>query len=70
MEIIRSFKIPRLFYFELLNFADINFAVDTWRRGIAVITSAQLHSTKPKLRLCADSNPACGVSEIHHGEDL
>ena len=55
---------------KLLNFADINFAIDTWRRGIAVITSAQLHSTKPKLRLCADSNPARGVSEIHDGEDL
>ena len=41
-----------------------------WRRGVAVITTAQLHSTKPELRLCTGSNPARGVSEIHDGEDL
>ena len=41
-----------------------------WRRGIVVITTAQLHSTKPELRFCAGSNPACGVSEICDGEDL
>ena len=35
-----------------------------------IITTAQLHSTKPELRFCADSNPARGVSEIHDGEDL
>ena len=41
-----------------------------WRRGAVVITTAQLHSTKPELRFCAGSNPACGVSEIRDGEDL
>ena len=41
-----------------------------WRRGVAVIITAQLHSTKPELRLCTGSNPARGVSEIHDGEDL
>ena len=35
-----------------------------------VITTAQLHSTKPELRFCADSNSACGVLEIGDGEDL
>ena len=35
-----------------------------------VITTAQLHSTKPELRFYADSNPARGVSEIGDGEDL
>ena len=35
-----------------------------------VITTAQLHSTKPELRFCAGSNPARGVSEIRDGEDL
>ena len=35
-----------------------------------VITTAQLHSTKPELRFCAGSNPAHGVSEIRDGEDL
>ena len=41
-----------------------------WRRGVVVITTAQLHSTKPGLKFCAGSNPACGVSEIRDGEDL
>ena len=41
-----------------------------WRRGVVVITTAKLHSTKPELRLCAGSNPARGVSEIRDGEDL
>ena len=41
-----------------------------WRRGVVVITTAQLHSTKAELRLCAGSNPACGVSDICDGEDL
>ena len=38
--------------------------------GVVVITTAQLHSTKPGLRFCAGSNPARGVFEIHNGEDL
>ena len=41
-----------------------------WRHGVVVITTTQLHSTKPELRFCAGSNPAHGVSEIHDGEDL
>ena len=41
-----------------------------WHRGVVVITTAQIHSTKPELRLCADSNRARGVSEIHDGEGL
>ena len=41
-----------------------------WRRGVVVITTAQLHSTKSELRFCAGSNPARGVSEIRDGEDL
>ena len=41
-----------------------------WRCGVVVITTAQLHSTKPELRFCAGSNPARGVSEIRDGEDL
>ena len=40
-----------------------------WRRGV-VVWHPQLHSTRPELRFCAGSNPACGVSEIHDGEDL
>ena len=39
-------------------------------RGVVVITTTQLHSTKPELRLCADSNPARDVTEIRDGENL
>ena len=41
-----------------------------WLRGVVIITTAQLHPTKPELRFCAGSNPARGVSEIPDGEDL
>ena len=39
-------------------------------RGVVVITTTQLHSTKPELRFCVISNPGRGVSEIRYGEDL
>ena len=38
--------------------------------SILVVSTAQLHSTKPELKFCAGSNPARGVSEIRDGEDL
>ena len=38
--------------------------------GVVVITTAQLHSTKPELRFYAGVNRACGVSEISDGEDV
>ena len=41
-----------------------------WRHGVVVITTVQLHSTKPELRFCTGSNPAHGLSEICDGEDL
>ena len=41
-----------------------------WCRGVEVITTAHLHSTKPELKFCTGSNPARGVSEIRNGEDL
>ena len=44
--------------------------MNLWRRGVVVITTTQLHSTKSELRFCAGSNPARSVSEIHDGEDL
>ena len=40
------------------------------RRGVVVITTAQLHSTKPEIRFCAGSNPTRGMSEIRDGQDL
>ena len=39
-------------------------------RGVMVINTAQFHSTKPELRLCAGSKPARGVSDISDSEDL
>ena len=39
-------------------------------RGEVFITTAQLHSTKPKLRFCAGSYSFHSVSEIRDGEDL
>ena len=41
-----------------------------WHHGVVVITTAKLHSTKPELRFCAGSNPACDVLKICDGEDL
>ena len=38
--------------------------------SVVVITTAQLHSTKPDLRFCTGSKPARGISEICDGEDL
>ena len=43
-------------------------SVDKWRRSVVVITIAQLHSAR--VRFCAGSNPAHGVSEICNGEDF
>ena len=40
------------------------------RRGVVVVTTAQLHSTKLELRFCAGLNPARDMSEIRDGEDL
>ena len=34
-----------------------------------VITTAQLHSTKPERKFCVGSNPVCSESEIRDGED-
>ena len=43
-----------------------------WRRGVVVMTSAQLqlHPTKPELRFCAGSNPTRCVLEIRNGENI
>ena len=39
-----------------------------WRRDRVVITTAQLHSTNPKLRFCAGSDPAQDVSKVRNGD--
>ena len=38
--------------------------------GVLVITTKELHSTQPKLKFCASSIPARGVSEIYDGENF
>ena len=38
--------------------------ITTAQPYVVVITTTQLHSTKPELRFCAGSNPARGMSEI------
>ena len=40
-----------------------------WRHGVMVITTAQFHSSKPELRLCACLNTAHDMLGIHD-EDL
>ena len=54
----------------LLFFWNMSITLTIWRCGVVVTTAVQLHSKKPKLRFCAGSNPACGVSEIRNGKDL
>ena len=39
-------------------------------RDVVVMTTVQLHSSKPELMFCVGSNPARGMSEIRDGEDL
>ena len=42
----------------------------SWRRGVVIISTPQLHSTKSELRLSADSNLAYSVTKIRDAEDL
>ena len=47
--------------------------IEEWRRGVVLITTAQLHSSnfiQSELRFGAGSNPARGISEIRDGEDI
>ena len=46
------------------------FHKDLCHCGVVVVSTAQLQSVKPELRLCGGSNPACSVLEISDGEDL
>ena len=48
----------------------MNQTIKYFKRALAVITTAHLHSTNSELRFCASPNPACDVSEIRDGEDL
>ena len=66
-------KINTLYNFSSLTWYELQLAmknnVDWWYHQF-IITTPQLHSTKPEPRFCAGSNPACGMSEIHEGENL
>ena len=37
-----------------------------WRRGVVVITTAQLHSVKPELTFCTGLDPTRGLSLVNH----
>ena len=39
-------------------------------KRLYILTTAQLHSTKPELTFCAGSDLASGVLEIRDSEDL
>ena len=59
------------FRYIVVSYLDIYRGLDTlWHRGVVVIATAPLHSTKPEPRFCAGSNLARIVSEIRDGEDL
>ena len=45
--------------------------LEAWsHRGVVVITTAQLQSTKPEISFSTGSNPVCGMSKIRDGENL
>ena len=48
----------------------LNHSFLLWCRDVAVIATAQFHSSKSELKFCAGSNPVRSVSEICDGEDL
>ena len=67
MEIFAFTKTYSLFYFSL-SIKEIYGRYKDIRR--AIVVTAQINSTKPEVKFCTGSNSACGVSEIHDGENL
>ena len=71
---LRSFNVKfNVLHFIFIGFMSIkveSWCRGEWHRGVVIITTAQLHSTKSKLRFYAGSNPVRSVSEIRDGEDL
>ena len=65
-----TFTHSTLFFLIRSKIIKILFVLALWRRGVVVITTAQLHPSKPGLRFRTDSNSTRGVSEICDGEDL
>ena len=63
--------IPEKSVFDVFFFLVFKYVLQIiWCRGVVVISTAQLHSTKLEIRFCVGSNPARGVSEIRDAEDL
>ena len=48
----------------------INIVKESWHYGVVVITTVQLHSTKPEIRFCTGSNLASNESGDRDGEYL
>ena len=67
-----SFKFKLLYcvIFILIKIKPLYDIYDIWRRSAVVITTAQIHSAKPKLKFCAGLNPASGMSESCDDDDL
>ena len=65
-----------LIFTMILNFNSSKYKVfsfffkQLWHRGLEIITTAQVHSTKPEIRFCAGLHPARSVPEIRDCEDL
>ena len=50
--------------------AHLRISLALWHCGVVIITTVQLHSTKPELRFCTGSNPTHDKLEICNAEDL
>ena len=69
MEVYAFTKTYSLFYFSLST-KEIYGRYKDIRRGIVIVTTSQLNSTKPELKFCTGSNSDCGLWEIQDGENL
>ena len=67
---LKIFLVEDLQKISLVNDISCCGVVVMWRSGAKVIATAQLHLTKPELRLCSGSNPARSVSGFCDSEDL
>ena len=74
MNFIHSCKFQEIattfFVIELPNWKKTHLVQHSCCRFVMVITTAQLHSTKPELSFCAGPNSARGVLKICDGKNL
>ena len=70
LDLLRANKKKKIKREDLFFTVGLNASFEGEIHVVVVITTVQIHSTKPEVRFCPDSNPDCGVSEIRDGEDL